>query len=278
PRRPRRRGARGLRPPRRARPAPDGRMGGHRAAEAGGLSPRRLFAESLPAEGGALTLSREVARHARVLRLEVGQPVELFDGAGRRAAGTVHSLDAGGLVCEVEPPVVVPPSRPHVHLLLGVPKAGALDDAVRGATEAGAFAIHLFESAHGAGRDGKLAARLDRLGRITRESARQCERDHVPNVDVAPTLEALLAAIPPSAARFVASARDGAAMGAIAESDEIWVAVGPEGGFHPDEERAFEAAAFAPISLGPYILRAVTAAPVAVALTLARAALNRAAP
>jgi 16S rRNA (uracil1498-N3)-methyltransferase len=235
------------------------------------LSLRRLFAESLPEAGGALTLSKEAARHARVLRLEVGHPVELFDGAGRRATGRVRSLDASGLVCALEAPVLVPPPRPRVHLILGVPKAGALDDAVRGATEAGAFAIHLFASAHGARRESKLDARLDRLGRIVREAARQSERDHVPALEAASGLDALLAAIPPDAARFVASAREGAAMRALAESDERWVAVGPEGGFHPDEERAFEAAGFASITLGPYILRAVTAAPVAVALTLARA-------
>ncbi len=228
---------------------------------------RRLFAAPLPAGGGEVRLDDDATRHARVLRLGLGDDVELFDGEGRAARGRIARIGPG-LVCEVGAPEERPEPLPRVHLVLGAPKAGALDDAVRAATEAGATSIHLVAAGRSVGR--KAGDRLDRLERVAREASRQSERDRRPALHPVAELGDVLARVPDAHGKLVASAR---APGPWPEhrGGDVWVAVGPEGGFASDEEAALAAAGFVPISLGPYVLRAVTAAPVAVALARATA-------
>jgi 16S rRNA (uracil1498-N3)-methyltransferase len=234
------------------------------------VSARRLFAADLPRDGGVLRLGEDAARHARVLRLVPGDAVELFDGEGRRASGRITQI-APALVCEVGAPVAISEPMPRVHLVLGLPKSGTLDDAVRAATEAGASSVHLLVAANSVGRRPAAAGgRPARLERVVREASRQCERDLRPALHAPVDLPTLLARVPEGHAKLVASARQPGPWPALS-SDDVWVAVGPEGGFRGDEEDALARAGFEPVSLGPYVLRAVTAAPVAVALARARA-------
>jgi 16S rRNA (uracil1498-N3)-methyltransferase len=231
------------------------------------LSARRLFAEALPEGGGELRLGAEAARHARVLRLGPGDPLELFDGEGGRAEGRIARVDAGGLACEVGPRADAPPPAFEVHLVLGLPKAGVLDDAVRAATEAGAASIHLMVAEHSPGRsaDERAERRRARLERIVIEAARQCERDRRPALFAPASLEDAFARLPAGAPRLLAAARDPGPWPPLDARSAV-VAVGPEGGFSEVEEAAFAGAGFAPVSLGPHVLRAITAVPVAVAL------------
>ncbi len=216
-----------------------------------------------------MSLGDEAARHARVLRLGPGDEVELFDGEGLRALGRVVRI-VPALVCAVGAPVATAEPLPRVHLVLGLPKSGTLDDAVRAATEAGASSVHLLVAANSVGRKAeKAAGRQERLERVIREASRQCERDRRPALHGPAELSALLARIPEGHVKLVASARDPGAWPTVS-GDDVWVAVGPEGGFRADEEASFARSGFAPVSLGPYVLRAVTAAPVAVALARLR--------
>jgi 16S rRNA (uracil1498-N3)-methyltransferase len=240
------------------------------------LSARRLFAEGLPEGGGALWLGADAARHARVLRLGPGDPLELFDGEGGRAEGRIERVEGGRLLCALGPRVRVPPPAIEVHLVIGLPKAGILDDAVRAATEAGVTTIHLVVAEHSPGRsaDERAERRLARLERIVLEAARQCERDHRPPLFAPTSLEAALSRIPEGCPRLLAAAREPGPWPPLASSGAriAVIAVGPEGGFSDAEEAAFIGAGFAAVSLGPHVLRAITAVPVAVALVADRLA------
>ncbi len=235
------------------------------------MSARRLFAEGLPERGGELWLGAEATRHARVLRLGPGDPLELFDGEGGCAEGRIVRVEGGRLLCAAGPRRRAAAPAAAVHLVLGLPKSGTLDDAVRAATEAGATSIHLVvaERSPGRGAEERADRRLARLERVVLEASRQCERDHRPPLNAPASLDAVLARIPSGAVRLLAAARDAGAWPPL-EGREAWVAVGPEGGFSAAEEDALRRAGFAPVSLGPYVLRALTAVPVAVALVSAR--------
>jgi 16S rRNA (uracil1498-N3)-methyltransferase len=244
-----------------------------RDAKADRLSARRLFAPSLPEHGGELWLGAEAARHVRVLRLRVDDPLVLFDGEGGRAEGLIVRVESGSLLCKAGPRTLAAEPVTAVHLVLGLPKSGSLDDAVRGATEAGVTSIHLFAADFSPGRSTEERAqrRLARLERVAREASRQCERDRQPLLHAPTTLDAVLAQIPGGASKLLASAREPAPWPSVDRS-EAWVAVGPEGGFSAAEEATFLGAGFAPISLGPHVLRAITAVPIAVALVSYRLA------
>ncbi|HNC96145.1 MAG TPA: 16S rRNA (uracil(1498)-N(3))-methyltransferase, partial [Myxococcota bacterium] len=67
-------------------------------------------------------------------------------------------------------------------------------------------------------------------------------------------LSAAVADLPP--ARFLAEA-GAPALASCAEAATL--AIGPEGGFHPEEISFFQEAGFVPAGLGPHILRNPTA-------------------
>src|ERR1700759_361495 len=117
--------------------------------------PRRLYAASLPASGGVLALDDDALKHAKGLRLEAGDTLELFDARGGSAAARVVKLDRRALICELSPPMTAKPPAARVTLVVGIPKAAKLESIVRMATELGIHAIRLAQSE-------RAVSRLDR--------------------------------------------------------------------------------------------------------------------
>jgi 16S rRNA (uracil1498-N3)-methyltransferase len=231
------------------------------------VTERRLRVAALPLGGGAVTLDDVASRHVRVLRLRPGDRVQLFDGRGMEAEAELQSID-GQATCVADAPIRVGAKGPRLVLVLGLPKGGALDECVRMATELGVGEIVLLRAHRSVPRwDARRAAsRVARLTRIASEAAAQCERADIPAIRTPATLDEVLATVPQAATAVVFGAR---AQGGFHLSDipeQVWCAVGPEGGFNADELAAFEAAGFELASLGPTVLRVDTA--VAAALTV----------
>jgi 16S rRNA (uracil1498-N3)-methyltransferase len=105
---------------------------------------------------------------------------------------------------------------------------------------------------------------------VAQEAARQCGRADVPRVDEPLAWDGVFAILRDEPGRRALlldpdekSRRIGeAALGA----DQLLVAVGPEGGFAPDEIAAARAHGFVPASLGPLVLRTETAGLAALAV------------
>lgn len=228
---------------------------------------RRLHTAALPEAGGRLVLGAAAARHARVLRLRAGDEVELFDGAGRVAAARISSVGET-VECEASLPVATDGTGPRITLLLAIPKGSTLDDCVRMATELGVDEIALMQTERSVPRwdDARARSRVERLLRIAVEAAAQCERADIPLIDGPKPVRAWLADVPPRALRIVFAARAHEPLTVSETPEQVWCAVGPEGGFSDDELSAFQAAGFGATSLGRRILRVDTA--VASALTV----------
>ncbi len=235
------------------------------------MSARRLFARALPDGGGELRLDAFASRHAKVLRLREGDPVVLFDGAGREAEGEV--LAAGDeLRCRVGPPRERSSNEPRVVLCQCLPKGGKLDDIVRASTVLGVAAIHLVASERAVPRldDARAEKRLDRLASVAREAARQSGRADVPDVIAPAPLDEVLARAPAEAARLAFVPGGEASLAALGPGPAAWILIGPEGGLAGSEIALAQRRGFASVGLGPSVLRVETAAPVAVALVLHR--------
>lgn len=231
---------------------------------------RRLFATELPRGGGRVVLSEEASRHARVLRLEPGDALTLFDGDGWHAPATLR--EAGKrLVCDAGPAVELPDDGAGVELLLAVPRAGKLDDILRAVTELGVRAVHLTDCERCVGSlpPAKFAAKLARYEGVVREAARQCERDRVPRVHPPRALLEVAAEVPDGAGRVVLAARGDQPL-PVTLPPRAWVAVGPEGGFTDRELDGLERLGYTPARVGRTILRVETAASAAVVLVADR--------
>jgi 16S rRNA (uracil1498-N3)-methyltransferase len=229
---------------------------------------RRLHVPPERIEGARGTLGPEARRYlADVLRLAPGAALEVFDGRGGRYAATIGP----GFQDLVLGPREVAPAAPlELALLVALAKGEKMELVVQKATELGVARILPFEAERSVVRlePEKGEERAARWRRIAAEAARQCGRADVPEVAAPVDLGRALGALAPGTRVFVfhpgGGKLDGAAPAAAA------AVVGPEGGLTDDEVAACERAGASRAALGPRVLRAETAAIVAVALLQAR--------
>ena len=211
-------------------------------------APMRRFhvAELRP---GRVALDPGQSRHAaRVLRLRPGDTVELFDGCGHRAAGTI--VEAGRRVLLEVAGVETAPAPSTLIVAAAVPKGRRADVMIEKLSELGvaAFQPVLFE------RGVRAPQSRRRFERIAVESAKQCGRAHVMEIRAPAWPQGRIVVADPGAPRRM---RPG---------DGDVAVVGPEGGLTDAERARLAGATFA--SLGPTILRIETAAIAAAAVLL----------
>jgi 16S rRNA (uracil1498-N3)-methyltransferase len=240
--------------------------------------PRRIAVEELPDAGKRYALSAEAARHARVLRLQPDCYLELFDGSGKTARARVVSISDKEVVCDVEGCVAALPQARRLVLVQALPKGAKLDGIVRACAELGVDAIRLAESKRSVPRaDGSTAQREQRLTRIAREAAALSGRATAPLIVPPLPLLEVVSQAPPFARRLVfwesSTERLEAALldpqrPVLGIDEEVWVVVGPEGGLSAEEIAALKGYGYREATLGPFVLRVETAAPLAVGLVL----------
>jgi 16S rRNA (uracil1498-N3)-methyltransferase len=112
--------------------------------------------------------------------------------------------------------------------------------------------------------------KLERLHSISVEAAEQCGRTLLPEIAEPVALTAFLK--PADSVLYFADETGGEPVAAAFQPGPATILIGPEGGFTPEERESIRALPNArPISLGPRILRAETAALAAVSAYMALA-------
>lgn len=235
----------------------------------------RFYAPHAVGSPSDITLSEDESRHARsVLRLRVGDALAVFDGRGHEWRARISSLARSGVTVRLEAPLV-PAAEPRVRsiLLQAVLKGDHMDAVVRDATMIGVTEIHpvmttnTVVSARAAAGPGARARWL----RVAIASAKQCRRAVVPIVTTtAPLNDALNAPLVEGCDRRIVLAEPIVAGGSRTRELEggrcVALAVGPEGGWSPDELARFHEAGFESLTLSTLTLRADAAALVALSV------------
>lgn len=229
--------------------------------------------------------SPEQARYLiGVMRLGPGDPLLLFNGRDGEWRATVAEAGKRDCVLQVESLTQGQENTPDLDLIVALVKRSRLEIIVEKSAELGCRRVRLVTTR----RTTSDHTNVSRLQAIAVEAAEQTGRLDVPEV-LAPTrLGALLDAWPaerrlmfcdeagddPGAAWGGAAGRARPASDALADTapDQPWaVLIGPEGGFAPEERDRLRSAPFVtPVTLGPRILRADTAAIAALTLWQAR--------
>jgi 16S rRNA (uracil1498-N3)-methyltransferase len=231
---------------------------------------RRFFVNEV--RNGRAGIDGEEARHlTRVLRVEPGQRYEISDNHNVYLAEieTAHKEHVMFRMLEKLPP---PPERVHITLAMALIKFDHFEWTIEKATELGVEEIIPVETIRSErGLERAAAKRLERWRRIALEASQQSRRAHLPEVAEPESLVAVLSRT--ADCRLVLDEEPGGASLSAAlpanraASDRVALLVGPEGGWTAEERARFAPAHWTPVSMGPLILRAETAAIAALAVT-----------
>lgn len=230
----------------------------------------RLYCDLPLSPGAQIVLPEAAARHAvTVLRLQEGDALTLFNGAGGEyGASLVAANRREARVRLTEFRASERESPLHITLALGISAGERMDYSLQKATELGVSAIQPLSTERSLV---KLAGeradkRLQHWQHVVIAACEQCGRNRVPAVAPVQKLFSYLASVD-RGGRMLLLAPDAATpLKRAAPAASVVLLVGAEGGFAPAEHAAAEACGFAPVSLGPRILRTETAPVAALAV------------
>jgi 16S rRNA (uracil1498-N3)-methyltransferase len=245
------------------------------------MTRRRFIADTWTATTASLTGDQAI-HLARVLRAEPGQVYDIVSNGFLHRAEitrvTEQQVDFT-LHEELSSDAALP-----VHLLLAVFKFDHMEWAIEKATELGVSRItpilarrtekHLAQSS---------AKRVERWRRIALEASKQSRRTTIPGIANPTQLKAalehettptriLLSETEQATTLSTALQASVRSVASEAASHTTAIAIGPEGGWTPEEISLFTQHQWQPVTLGPRILRAETAAIAAIAIASAHLA------
>ena len=229
----------------------------------------RFFCPQALAPDSLVELPPAASHHAlRVLRLDVGDAVTLFNGEGGEYAGRIAGTDRGVRVQLAEWQSVERESPLELVLAQALPAGDKMDWVVQKAVELGVARIQPLLAARSVVRlSGERAAkRVAHWRSVAASACEQCGRNRVPEIAPILDLRQWLGRLPPEnqLQRMLLAPQGGRRPRALA-GNRFLLLVGPEGGLDREEAAAARLAGFADLSLGPRILRTETAGPAALA-------------
>ncbi len=241
------------------------------------FSSQRLFIDAVLAAGVRISCDNEQANYLlNVLRLRTGNTILVFNGRDGEWRATVATAGKRGASLEITEQTREQEGGPDIHYFFAPLKRARLDYMVQKATELGVARLVPVITRR------TIAERvnLERLRANAIEAAEQCGILRVPDIGEPAKLEHVLGRWDNS--RRLIYCDEAAAVGDpvavlrkafgeraadLANSPPVAVLIGPEGGFDPSERDILMSKPFTvPISLGPRVMRADTAAIAALAI------------
>ncbi|MBC7782532.1 MAG: 16S rRNA (uracil(1498)-N(3))-methyltransferase [Burkholderiales bacterium] len=223
---------------------------------------RRLFCESL--NPGRIVLGESQSHHARsVLRLVIGDEVELFDPSGRTARAVIDQLEPA-VALRVEF-VADAPAVPDICIASAVPKGDRADWLVEKLGEIGIARWVPLKTARSVVHP-QGESKFDRWHRIATEAARQSRRVGVMEIAPLTDLSVFLTTVDPTQASVLSTNPRSIPFTQFLNTKHQTpntLLIGPEGGWSDNEVSTMHARGLTGVSLGRTILRVETAAVVA---------------
>jgi 16S rRNA (uracil1498-N3)-methyltransferase len=233
----------------------------------------RLFHAAPLVAGATVRLEARAAAHlARVLRMQVGDALRLFDGRGAEHAASIIALKAERVDVELGAALAPLPESPlAITLAQGISRGERMDYAIQKATELGVARIVPLTCERSVVRlrPDQAVQRHEHWRGVVISACEQCGRATLPALEAPRRLDAHLALArddrgPTLRAVLAPGAADGPRR-LPAGLAAIELLIGPEGGLSDAEIRLAVGAGYRSLSLGPRVLRTETAAAAAIA-------------
>jgi 16S rRNA (uracil1498-N3)-methyltransferase len=245
----------------------------------------RVFVEGELQSGSVVELPRETGAHlAKVLRARSGDEVVLFNGDGREFTGAVEKVQGSRVSASIGAARTIDRESPfQLTLVQCVPRGDRMDFIVQKATELGVVRIIPVLSQRSVVRldEGQAASKQLHWRAVAVSACEQCGRNRLPSVAAPQPLlnylgaleqanESLRLVLEPERARRTERSTQSIDIASSQSVSLAEIAIGPEGGFAPEELEAFDLSSFSRLGLGPRVLRTETAAIAAIVVLQAR--------
>ncbi|MGL5837646.1 MAG: 16S rRNA (uracil(1498)-N(3))-methyltransferase [Sphingorhabdus sp.] len=227
----------------------------------------RLFVDDALGEGREVRVEGGQAHYLlNVMRLKTADPVKLFDDRTGEYLATVAATGKRDMVLMIEAKLREREPAPDIWLVQALVKKDRLDWIAEKACELGiARFMPLLTQ-----RCVVDKVKQERLRAQMIEAAEQCERNALPEIAPLQPLHLLLAHWPENRRLYFCDERGGKPFAKAVVDGPAAILIGPEGGFSDIENTLIRTHASAiPVSLGPRILRADTAAIAALSIWMA---------
>lgn len=236
----------------------------------------RVHVEQPLRVGDEIALPEGPATHlARVLRLGVGDACILFNGDSHDYAARIVAQGKRELRVAIESSTPVARESPlRLVLLQGIARGEKMDLILQKATELGVAEVRPLTSQRSEVKldEARAEKRLAHWRSVVSSACEQSGRAHVPHVAASVSLAAVLADLSAGGLRLILDPEGELAFSTL-ELDAmqpVMLAIGPEGGWSPNDREQLRAAGFRGLRLGPRILRTETAGLAAIAALQAR--------
>ncbi len=209
-----------------------------------------------------IELEEEASRHLlKVLRMDVGRPLTLFNGDGYQYHGSISGTNKKTAVVTIQKQEHRPNISPiEIELAIGLSKGDRFDWVLQKATELGVSKITpLFTSRSEVKLSGeRLEKKMHSWRNIIIGACEQCQRNVLPTLSDAQKLPDYIENTSASL-KFVLHHRSEKGLAESTPDKTISLLVGPEGGLNEEEINTAESCGFQALKLGERVLRTETA-------------------
>jgi len=230
------------------------------------MSAPRFYCSPLAPSGDTFALPPDAAHHAsRVLRLRVNQPVQVFDGTGNAFDAVISEISGKRvLLGKLKPCAAQLPPPLHIVLAQAMCSSEKMDWVIQKASELGAAEIQPVQTQRSVAKlsSERAAKRTAHWRSVIIAACEQCGRNTLPQAYAPQDLSSWLAQMRDNTdSKFILQPEGASPLPQQPRPQgRVTLLIGSEGGFSADEASMAHQAGFAPVRLGPRVLRTETAA------------------
>ena len=230
----------------------------------------RLYQPSILETEQTISLDKKPSHHLiRVLRARAGSEVVLFNGDGHDYLANVLDESSKKCTLYIKHKIKINNESPlSITLLQGISRGDRMDTSIQKSIELGVHAIIpiLCQRTSGSLKGDRAEKKFNHWQQIIISACEQSGRSTIPEIKQIVDLKTATQSIN-SKNKIILAPNAGKTINKMsAPKNEIYILIGPEGGFAEEEIECAVKSGFTAVSLGPRILRTETAGPACIAI------------
>jgi 16S rRNA (uracil1498-N3)-methyltransferase len=232
---------------------------------------RSLFFGDISSD--VVKLTGDEGHHAAdVLRVGVGEEIDVSDNTGQCARVMVTEVFKGIVVGEIKERFVIKSASPSITIAQALVKGSGMSEAVDLMTQVGVNTILPWHSERSIAQwtNERAAKSLERLRGVALAAAKQSRSPLLPRIDKVISTSELIASFPSYSAVFVLHEEASSPLASVDADklDSVLMVVGPEGGISPSEVEAMVNGGASLVRLGTSVIRSINAGAVGATVVL----------